>query len=478
MRDRIFGIMPRAIAYGIVFAATVIFIGVVALALIRHSEYEKRIRIRIAKTMNALLSYNKYTGNTISAVRQSVIVDDALIAMSSKLVYEDGEVIEVFYRSSSAVKIRVIVFSNNRQHVIKEVTPKHTRRNGAVVMDTFNGFKEEDFDKAEIRTIGYNGWIQIEVSNDNKTSNIPVFSEGPKTTKVLFVESTDTMKAYVSANGLHTFYGPRFGELLGTFTRPSHYPVNYKLSHFKATSAKNEMDCNDHLANANFVLKQALDNLSLKYDTSSDEYLEKDNNLEQYKLIILGAHNEYWTTNKVRVMERYLKKGGSLMILGANTAYRYVAAAGNYDIIWGDGFTNSPYESIITNYLGTYYDSRGYDTYAPFKLTKYGATSDLVGGANEGDVFGVGTDFVSCSHKIKGASGHETDKLSSKSNGFNVIATGLNPGGGGADIVYKKLESGGHILNFGSISLWHKMSDPIVANIISKFTSLATNQRK
>jgi hypothetical protein len=280
------------------------------------------------------------------------------------------------------------------------------------------------------------------------------------------------MKAYISANSLHTFYGPRREDLLGTFTRPSKYPVDYTLRHFKSTSPKDEINCNDHLANANFVLKHSLDNLSVKYDLSSDEYLEKDNNLEQYKLIILGAHNEYWTTNKVRVMERYLGKGGSLMILGANTAYRYVAAADNYDVIWGDGFMKSPYESLITNYLGIYYDSRGYDTYAPFQLTKYGATSDLVRGANEGQIFGVGTDFLACSHKIKGASGHETDKLSSQSNGFHVIAIGLNPNGGGAYIVHKKLESGGQILNFGSISLWHKMSDPIVANIISKFTSL------
>ena len=83
--------------------------------------------------------------------------------------------------------------------------------------------------------------------------------------------------------------------------------------------------------------------------------------------------------------------------------------------------------------------------------------------------FGSGSVFEECA-EVVGASGHETDKLLSDHEGFTLIAKGTNIGGGGGDIVFKSFESGGQVLNFGSIALWHNINDPLIRNLIVSFS--------
>jgi hypothetical protein len=52
-----------------------------------------------------------------------------------------------------------------------------------------------------------------------------------------------------------------------------------------------------------------------------------------------------------------------------------------------------------------------------------------------------------------GASGHETDKLSAFAPaGTRLLAKGLNPDGGGAEVAYYETESGGATFAAGSIT--------------------------
>ena len=62
--------------------------------------------------------------------------------------------------------------------------------------------------------------------------------------------------------------------------------------------------------------------------------------------------------------------------------------------------------------------------------------------------------------------------------GFSVIASGNNSGSGGADIVFKKLNAGGYILNFSSVSLWHGIDDPVIQEMISNFIALTRESQQ
>ena len=82
--------------------------------------------------------------------------------------------------------------------------------------------------------------------------------------------------------------------------------------------------------------------------------------------------------------------------------------------------------------------------------------------------FGKGSDFKNCRRFIKGASGHETDKLINTQD-FSLLAKGSNSNKGGSHIVYKEFTSGGSVLNFGTLALWHKTKDEIINHLINVF---------
>ena len=71
-------------------------------------------------------------------------------------------------------------------------------------------------------------------------------------------------------------------------------------------------------------------------------------------------------------------------------------------------------------------------------------------GLQAGDLFGTECLHERCSG---GASGHETDKLSWHAPpGAVVLAKGLNPDDGGAEIVFQQRDSGGSVFSVGSIN--------------------------
>lgn len=137
-----------------------------------------------------------------------------------------------------------------------------------------------------------------------------------------------------------------------------------------------------------------------------------------------------------------------------------------YRLYWGNGALRTPHAEFITTYLGTHFDSRDYGTSSDFTLTN--SIPKFLAGAELEASFGACTDFVSCESEINGASGHETDKLVDGQSTFQVLARG-NDFLGGADVAYSDLPSGGQVLNFGSVGLWHRMSDPTIQEIIRKF---------
>ncbi len=73
-----------------------------------------------------------------------------------------------------------------------------------------------------------------------------------------------------------------------------------------------------------------------------------------------------------------------------------------------------------------------------------------------------------------GASGHETDKVSSQSpSNVRVLAKGLNPDNGGAEIVIHEPRGGGAVFSVGSIC-WP--SSVLVDEAVSKITENVLRQ--
>ena len=438
--------------------------------------YKEDGLLYIKNGLRLAFNYKEYRGGP-AMVNQTFIVDDDFIVFTDKLIYENGTPASLYFKSDSPVEVTLEKFSNDSHETVwfKKIEAKNYTRD--VVATTFEGFDRRDFDAYHFELKNSDtGWFQLKVKNGSDIRYVPFFVEGNKASDILFVESTDTMQAYVSANGLRTYYHQGRRHLAQDFTRPEAYPMNYQLKNFKQSSSLTEKDCKDHLANADLSIKSGLDAQKINYDNSSDDYLDDYKNISRYKLIIFGAHNEYWSPEKIKNIDKFLLSGGSALVLGGNTAYRFARKVHTMKVFWGQGFLNTRYENFIYNHLGAYYDSDGYDTYSSFQFIN--SSSPLMKKQNADIEFGKKSTIVLCEKFAHGASGHETDKFIGTRSGFSVIASGNNSSSGGADIVFKKLNTGGYVLNFSSVSLWHGMDDPVIQEMIRNFIELTKDSEQ
>ena len=400
-------------------------------------------------------------------VEQKYEIKDQFLAFSDKLVYRPGEKIRVYIKAEGQVTIELYNVSPGRTKLIKS-TKRNFINSHVNIFNTFYGFEEmKDFTKLAFDVHHHVGWFNFIISNQDVTTHVPVFVEDIKERSVLFIESTDTLKAYNSKETFRNMYHNPRKLSFGEFSRPMAYPMNYKIIDFSSIDKLNEpINCNEHLINADFLHKQSLNELNIPFDIASDAFLDEEHDLTRYQMIVLGTHNEYWSKKKIHKITEYVENGGSLLILGGNTAWGWIMRSGDFDVIHGSNILRleDSLEPFLSKILGSYYSAEGFDTYAPYRTTSE-INSFGIEFLTESE-FAVSSDFYTCRDKILGGSGHETDKLYEKSENFRIIAVGTNTEGG-ANVVYKKFESGGQVLNFGSLSLWHRSTDPIVRGLIS-----------
>jgi hypothetical protein len=126
------------------------------------------------------------------------------------------------------------------------------------------------------------------------------------------------------------------------------------------------------------------------------------------------------------------------------------------------------YNESEANLLGVVFSPPGIMTAAPYEVVDAGHWLFAGTGVKNGDIFGR----ESLHERIPGgASGHETDKTSASSpHNVQIVARGLNPDGGGAEIVYYDTPSGGEVFSAGSITY---PSSILVDNIVSHLTANA-----
>ena len=213
-------------------------------------------------------------------------------------------------------------------------------------------------------------------------------------------------------------------------------------------------------------MKNAVKKMGYEFDLASDEAIEDFEYIRDYKTLIFGSQNEYWSSQKLQSIARYLDNGGKILILGGNTAWRFKEKLNSFDVFYGAGYMSTKYFSLIKNYFGSHYDSRGYTTFSGFSPAE--GLAEFLGSPQSKKEFAYQSNIRGC-EEFKGASGFETDKLLAGTKDFKLLARGNNPNDGGAEVLHKTFQSGGEILNFGSVALWHGMEDPKIKEILSTF---------
>ena len=248
-----------------------------------------------------------------------------------------------------------------------------------------------------------------------------------------------------------------------------------------------------HMAAAEWRLLGWMERQDFEYDLYSEtQFHFGDVPLDEYKLLIISTHPEYWSKQMYDSLKSWVfERGGRLMYLGGNGLNCEVEFLDNHRIVYHNtNWSHSEpqfaedgreYESRFdkrneseANLLGVVFTFPGIMTGAPYRVIDADHWCFEGNGLSNGDTFGE----KSLHMRIPGgASGHETDKISPQSpKNVKLLAKGLNPGEGGAEIVHFDTPSGGEVFSVGSITwpaciLVDDAVSQITANVIRRFTA-------
>ena len=289
------------------------------------------------------------------------------------------------------------------------------------------------------------------------------------------------MKRYTDPNHLH-YDSDTYAPL--SFDRPepiNHIPEETQLTDPIAGRAPN------HIAPAEWRFLGWLEQQGLAYDLYGETQLHSGVlDLDAYQVAIISTHPEYWSRKMYFVLKEWVhERGGKLLYLGGNGVNAEVEFPNEQTMIvqnaneriWGqDPSIESRFHARVgeseANLLGIVYDPRGIMTAAPYRVND--ADHWVFAGTHlrNGDSFGA----ASLHERVPGgASGHETDKISASSpQNVQLLATGLNPDEGGAQMAYYNTVSGGEVFAAGSITwvssiLVDEKVSQITANVLARF---------
>jgi hypothetical protein len=296
------------------------------------------------------------------------------------------------------------------------------------------------------------------------------------------VNSRQELKRYQDAS--HQTWGCDAYEPL-SFERPE--PINHIDPHEQITDPIEGRAAN-HVAPAEWRLLGWLEREGFAYDLYSETQLHTQAlDLSKYRVLILGPHPEYWTRRMYDTVKAWVfQSKGKLMYLGGNGLNceiellerdRMICQNTKISSLWPEGMGGA--ESRFArcneseaNLLGVVFDPRGIMTGAPYRVmdSKHWVFSGT--GLRAGATFGEKSLHMRCPG---GASGHETDKISKSSpKNVHLLAKGLNPEDGGAEMTYFETPSGGSVFSVGSICWASSLPvdenvSRITANVLRRF---------
>jgi len=246
-----------------------------------------------------------------------------------------------------------------------------------------------------------------------------------------------------------------------------------------------------HMAAAEWRLLGWMEREGFGYDLYGETQFHFDQvPLDDYKVLVLSTHPEYWSADMYdRLKDWVFHRGGRLMYLGGNGLNCEIEFLDDHRIVYQNtNWSHSEpqyapdgtlYESRFdkrqeseANLLGVVFTFPGIMTGAPYEVLHAGHWCFAGTELKNGDQFGKN----SLHQRIPGgASGHETDKVSPQSpDNVQVLARGLNPDNGGAEIVYHERDHGGAVFSVGSICwpasiLVDDAVSQITANVLRRF---------
>jgi hypothetical protein len=294
------------------------------------------------------------------------------------------------------------------------------------------------------------------------------------------VNSRQELSRYVDAE--HQTWGfPAYAPL--SFERPealNNISLNEKLTDL----IEGRMAC--AVAPAEWRLLGWLERQGFAYDLYADTQLHHGVlDLSAYRVLVLSVHPEYWTRRMYERVKRWVfDEGGRLVYLGGNGLNcevdlvddTLVVHNGAIRNLWPAGIgAESRFGLRVeseANLLGVVFDPAGIMTGAPYRVVDSSHWAFAGTGLKEGDLFGTNSLHVRCPG---GASGHETDKVSASSpKNVHLLAKGLNPDNGGAEMVHFETASGGVVFSAGSICYPSSLpvDEPLsrlTANVLRRF---------
>jgi hypothetical protein len=249
-----------------------------------------------------------------------------------------------------------------------------------------------------------------------------------------------------------------------------------------------------HLAPAEWRTLGWLEREGIEYDLYAESHLHFGQlDLDRYRVLIASVHPEYVTVPMFdRIKSWVHERGGRFLYLGANGYSCEVEFLDEgtmrckTQMMKEDetGYLVDPtdpacYESRMHmvhepdgSLLGVTCSALGLMTGAPYRVVQPDHWVFAGTGLREGDLFGAASLQERCPG---GASGHEMDRISRYAPpGTELLAKGLNPENGGAEMACYETPSGGAVFAASSIT-WPAslLVDPqvsrITANVLSRY---------
>jgi len=241
-----------------------------------------------------------------------------------------------------------------------------------------------------------------------------------------------------------------------------------------------------HLAPAEWRLLAWLEREGFTCDLYAESQLNDGAlDLDAYRALVLGPHPEYWTRRMFdRVRDWVWQRGGRLLYLGGNglncevelvEPHAMICRNGRERRVRAEGWDSRFHlrtGASEASLLGVAFTDAGIMTAAPYQVQEAKHWLFEGTGLDEGDVFGIESLHKRCEG---GASGHETDKVTKHSpSGVRVVARGMNPDDGGAELSLYATDSGGAVFAAGSVTyaaslLVDEPLSRVTANAVRRF---------
>src|SRR5262249_6636912 len=223
-----------------------------------------------------------------------------------------------------------------------------------------------------------------------------------------------------------------------SFDRPE--PYNHVPENAECTDSMPGRQ-SSHLAPAEWRLLGWLEREGFPCDLYAGYHLHSGLlDLHAYRMLILGAHPEYWSAEMYHAVKKWVfERGGKLLYLGGNGLNCRVDILDNGSAMrcfnqWPAGFESRFHHQVESeaNLLGVVYSDPGAFTSAPYEVLEPEHWVFAGTHLKRGDTFGTPTLHERCPD---GASGHETDKITPSSpKNIILLARGQNPDNGGAHL--------------------------------------------